>query len=351
MAETSSAAPEPQPAEAASPWHGDRLAARSVRFTLTVMAPLVAGMLFGANFWIAYAVLTCILGCMLDTGGRALHRLGCFAVAGAVVLAGTGLGTLVRGDTALTTLALAFTGMLYALVESIHPSAAFAARFMCVTLAIGALYVPLALPDVAAVAAFVAYGWAVSMAWDVATGMWRPSTAPKLKDVVARVRATRRERWVFAAVVAATVSAAFLSSRALGLEHPSWALLALVIVLRADSQLSRSLIVSLMLGTLLGVAAALAYGAVLTSPRALLAGLAIAALVRWPAQQFHGVLGIASITAFVILLLQLVAVTLSEVSHAPFDRVVDITLGCGFAVMALWLNCKAQALLRRVAGS
>ncbi|HVG51689.1 MAG TPA: FUSC family protein [Xanthobacteraceae bacterium] len=346
MAETQPAPPQPSAAASLSRWHGDGLLGRSIRFTLLLMAPLFAALLFGGGLWIAYALLTCILSFLLDTGGSAPHRLGAIAVAGAVVLAGTGLGTLASGNTALIALALAFTGMIYALVESSHPSAAFAARFMCLTTAVGALYVPLQIEDVIAVTVSVAYAWLVSVGWDAVTGIWRPSTTPRLDDLLAHLRATERERWVFAIVVAATVSAAFLTSWALGFEHSNWALLAIVAVMRSDAQLSRRMILNLMLGTLIGVGIALAYGVVFTSPLALMIGMAIAAMVRWPAQQVHTALGLAAMAAFIILLMQLAAIETSGTSHAPFERVVDIALGCGFAVVALGLNGAAQMMLR-----
>lgn len=347
MAETQSAPPPPPAAAALSRWHGDGLVGRSIRFTLVLMAPLFATLLFGEGLWIAYALLTCILGYLLDTGGSARHRLGTIAVAGAAVLAGATIGTLASSNTALIALALAFTGMLYAFVESAHPSAAFAARFMCLTTAIGALYVPLQAEDVAAVAMSIAYAWLVSIAWDAVTGIWRPSTAPTWNELLAHLRETRHERWIFAIVVAATVTAAFLTSWTFGFDHSQWALLAIVVVMRSNAALSRRMIVDLMLGTLIGVAIALAYGTVFTSPLALMIGMAIAALVRWPAQQVHTALGLAAMAAFIILLMQLVAIETSGVSHAPFDRVVDIALGCAFAVLALWINGLAQHLLRR----
>jgi hypothetical protein len=69
--------------------------------------------------------------------------------------------------------------------------------------------------------------------------------------------------------------------------------------------------------------------------------------VRWPAQQVHTALGLAAMAAFIILLMQLAAIETSGTSHAPFERVVDIALGCGFAVVALGLNGAAQMMLRR----
>ena len=352
MAETSPPIlTQPPPAEELPRWHGDGLIAQSIRFTLTVMAPVVAGALFGADLWVAYALLTGILGYMMDTGGPALPRLGAITAAGVVVLAGAALGTLVSGSIVLITLALAFTGLLYGLVESSHQSAAMAGRFFSITFAVGALYIPLQQIDAVAVGAFVIYTWLVSVAWDLATGMWRPSTAPKLQDIVAYLKATRAERWLFATVVAGSAVAAFLTCKALGLERPNWALLAIVVVLRADAQLSRQMIINLMLGTIVGVAAAFGYNEFFPSPIGLTVGMVIAALVRWPLQQLHGALGLAAMAAFIVLLLQLVSVVTGIETHASQDRLIDITIGCLFGLAAIWINGKAQAALRSKAAT
>lgn len=348
MAETSRETPAPAGKATQARWHGDGLIARSVRFALTVMAPISAGLVIGVDFWMIYAMVTCILSFTLDTGGPALHRLGWMGAAGLVVLAGTGIGTLVAGDMPLIVAAFALVGVLYALVESIHPSAAAAARFMCLTLAVGALYTPLKGVDVAVVAAFVLYAWAVSLAWDALTGLWRPSTAPPLAMVFARIRATERERWVFAIAVAITVPLAFLTSLTLGLHRPYWALIAIVLVLRADALSSRRLMVQTLSGTLLGVTAALVYGYVLPFHAALLIGMAVAALIRWPAQQLHGALGTAALTAFIMLLLELVAGSVGGAAHDIVERLIDVAVGCAFAMMALGLDRLGQALLRRV---
>ncbi len=57
---------------------------------------------------------------------------------------------------------------------------------------------------------------------------WRPDGA-EVDELLAHLR-NERERWIFAIVVAATVSAAFLTSWARDL-HRAWALLAIVIVM------------------------------------------------------------------------------------------------------------------------
>lgn len=338
----------PQPtADAASRWHGDGLIARSVRFALTVMAPITAGLIVGVDIWLIYALVTCILAFTLDTGGPALHRLGFMGAAGVVVLLGTGIGTLVAGHMGFTVLAFACVGVLYALVESLHPSAAAAARFMCLTLAVGALYAPLQLTDVAVVAGFVVYAWAISLAWDAMSGLHRPSTAPVPRDILVRLRSTERERWVFALAVAVAVPLAFLTSLSLGLHRPYWALIAIVLVLRADAMSSWQLMGQTLAGTALGVAVALLYGYVLPYHAALLVGMAVAALLRWPAQQRHGALGMAVLTVFIMLLLELLAGNAGGATHDIVERLVDMAVGCVFAMVALGLDRLGQAQLRR----
>jgi hypothetical protein len=324
-------------------WHGDALIARSVRFTLLLMAPLAVEAIFGAGAWIPYALLTSILAFLIDTGGPALPRLSRIAVAGATVLAGAALGTLAAGNTVLIALAVAAAGLAYALVESIHPSAAAAGRFFCLSTSVCALYAPIRPLDVAVVACFVLYAWAVSVAWDLATGMWRPSTAPKLRELARRLGDIRRERWVFALLVAAAVAASFLTGKMLGLDYPNWALLAVVIVLRADTDFSRHMIINLMLGTLVGVAVSWTWIEFFPSPMALLLGMAFVAAVRWPAEQLHGALGLGAMAAFIVLLIQLVAIETGRVdAHTPIDRLADITLGCGFSLLAVWVNRALQ---------
>ena len=51
--------------------------------------------------------------------------------------------------------------------------------------------------------------------------------------------------------------------------------------------------------------------------------------------------------AFVILVLQLVADLTAIPSRAPIDRLIDITLGCGLSIVALWINGEVQQRLRR----
>ncbi|WP_371348682.1 FUSC family protein [Ancylobacter sp. IITR112] len=306
---------------------------------------MAAGLALHQNYWVGYALLTCILGFTLDTGGTAAQRAVLFATAGLVVLAGAALGAGVAGHLWLTAMAVVAAAALYALVEAVHPSAAFAARFFCLATAIAALDVPFQPSDVVIIALFAAYAWLVSVGWDMATGLWRPSTAPTLAAILAHLRATRGEGALFAGIVAVAVALSFLTGRLLGLPHPHWAVFAVVIVLRDDTQSSRQMMRDLALGTVLGAGAAVLYGALFTSPAGLMVGLTLAALVRWPGQLLHGALGMAAMAAFIILLLQLVGTLMHIPIHAAADRIVDISLGCGLSLAALLVNARLRRWL------
>lgn len=99
--------------------------------------------------------------------------------------------------------------------------------------AIGALYTPLHAEDVLAVLGYGLYVWLASVAWDAATDMWRPDSGPATEQLLANIKATRAGRWVFAVIAGLAVPAAFLSARVLGLEHPNWTFLAIVVALAA----------------------------------------------------------------------------------------------------------------------
>jgi hypothetical protein len=342
------------PSENASPgqprlavWHGDAMLARSVRFALGIMVPIVFGLVSGAERWLAYALLTCILSYLMDMGGAALPRLAHVLFAGLVVVAGGLIGTAAAGHIAFVALALGTTAMLYGLVEGCHPSAASAARFLCLAVTVAALYTPIRGIDVAVVGASALFCWLLSIGWDLTTGLWRPSKAPTQNELADCLQTRRGERLIFAAVTASAVVGSFLLAHTLGLEHLNWAILALVLVLHADAEASWQMLRNLFLGTLLGVAVGWTYGTLLDRPLPLLIGMTIAAIVRWPVQQRNGALGQATMAIFIILLLQLTAHLTGHHSHAPQDRLIDISIGCGLAILALCANAAAQRLLLR----
>jgi Fusaric acid resistance protein-like len=339
------------PVESGGAWQGDRLYARSSRFGLTLLAPIAAGILSQGTQWIAFAILTCLLGFAADTGGQPFRRLPGFLVAGLVVLVGGILGTAARGDVVLTALAPGLVAVLYGLVEGGNASYASSARIMCLSTVIAAFFTPIEPIAIAVIAAFALYSWLVSIAWDLASGLWRPFTGLSLRTLASDLRASGLPRWTFAAICGASVVAASVLAQKLGLRHPDWAIFALLLTLHLNANIGRKVVQNLILGTVLGVALASAYAALLPSIIALLVGAALAALLRFPAQQRHGALGIGAIAAFVILLLQLVGALTGTPSRAPVDRLIDITLGCGLSIVALWINGMAQERLRRGTGA
>lgn len=335
----------PQPVRS-SLWTGDVLA-RSVRFALTLMGPILASILIGTGTWMAYAVLAGILGFVMDTGGSATERFRQFGCAGFVILAGTAIGTLVEGNVAATAVVVAVVGAIYAVVESSHTSAAFAARFLCITVPIGAFFAPLTVEDILAVAALVVYASAISILWDAATGVWRPSETPRLADIVAHVRAAGLADAVLALIVAATVAAAFLTAEALGIKRAYWTLFAIVLIVHADERMSWRLAIQITAGTLIGSAAALAYGSVVTSELGVIAGMTLAALLRWPAEALTGILGFASLTTFIILLFKFISLATGVPTDAAVERSIDMSLGSAFAVAAIAINHFARWLILR----
>jgi hypothetical protein len=333
------------PAGSAGAWQGDGLYARSSRFGLILLAPIGAGILGQGSQWLAYAILTCLLGFTADTGGAPFRRLTGFLIAGLVVLVGGLLGTAARGDVVLTSLAPGGVAVLYGLVEGSHPSYASSARIMCLSTVIAAFFTPIEPFDIAVITAFALFSCLVSIAWDAATGLWRPFTGPSLQALASDVCASPLPRWSFAAVCGASVVAASVLAQKLGLRHPDWAIFALLLTLHVNASVGRKVVQNLILGTVLGVAVGATYAVLLPSILALVFGATLAALLRFPAQQRNGALGIGAVSAFVILLLQLVGDLTGAPSRAPVDRLIDIALGCGLSIVALWINGKVQQRL------
>ena len=345
MAEFASASPVPP---SALPLHGDALIARSVRFTLLLMAPLAVGAVFGAGASDFPTRCSPPSSPSCSTrGGPALPRLSTIAVAGATVLAGAVLGTLAAGNIVLIALAVAVAGFAYALIESMHPSAAAVGRFFCLSTSVCALMRRSGRST-----------WRLSPAssftpgWSRSPGIWRlecggPPPRPSF--------ASSQSGWATAAASAGSSPswspqrspASFLTGKMLGLDYPNWALLAVVIVLRADTDFSRHMIVNLMWGTLVGVAVSWTWIEFFRRRwrcRSVwrwwrqCAGRRSSCTARWawarwpPSSYFSSSLSPSRPEELM--------------RHTPVDRLADIALGCGFSLLAVWVN---RGLQRRPA--
>jgi uncharacterized membrane protein YccC len=148
-------------------------------------------------------------------------------------------------------------------------------------------------------------------------------------------------------VLAIAVPATFLISNATGQQKPYWAMLALILVLRVDFHSSRKLMIERFLGTVFGVAFAALYAGFLPGHVPLMIGLVLAALARWPAQQRHGALGVGAITAFVMLMIELISSSQGQAMSLFEARVIDTAIGCGMAFCALLLERVLYWTLRR----
>jgi len=311
---------------------------RSVRFALTVTPPVLLAAFLGAQSWLIYALVTATVAFAADTGGRPLARLVPMALGGFVVALGGATATLLGGSTPLLIAAFAVCGVIYALTESAAPVALTLSRFLCFSLAIGALYPPFGVVDLEFIAGTAAAAWLISVGWDGLRRRWRPSTAPSWLRLRAQLRASHRERRIFAVAVAVTIPLTYWTSVSLGLERPYWALLTLVLVLRVDFLSSRKLMVERFLGTVLGVLMAGFYARFFPNRHALMIGIVLAALARWPAQRQADVLGVAVLTMYVMLVIELIATARGDAGGLLEARVLDTAAGCAFALFALGLD-------------
>jgi hypothetical protein len=325
----------------------DSLIARSIRFAITVTAPIGLNLILGPQPWLVYALVTAIASYGVDNGGSAGLRLAWMGAVGAGIVAGAGIGSLVATSHGLTIAAFAFGGVVYALSESGHQATLTLTRFFCFGLAIGALYMRIVPLDVAVVSGTVLFTWAISAGWDLCSGRWRPAELPALGEIFKAMHARLLERWTFAVVLAIAVPVTFLVSNVTGQQKPYWAMLALVLVLRVDFHSSRQLMVERFVGTVLGVTIAALYAAFLPQHVALMIGLVLAALARWPAQQRHGALGVGAITAFVMLMIELISSSKGQALGLFEARVIDTAIGCGVALLALLLERGLYWALRR----
>ncbi|MCK0195967.1 FUSC family protein [Ancylobacter sp. 6x-1] len=319
-------------------WRGDGTIGRALRFTLAVMGPIGIGLVVGPAPWMTYGIVTTILAFLLDMGGRFAPRLGWMLGAAFVICAGAAFGTLVHDHPVSTFLAFSLAGIAYALVEALNPGIAGAVRLFCLALAIGAHFVQITPLNAAAAFAAALYGYLISVLWDLLIGGERPSSAPYLAEIVKRLRMTERERWRFAAAVAIVLPLSSVASVALGLHKPYWTLIAVVVVLRQDALSSQRIMLEVMIGSVLGVAIAIAIALLVPDRGWLIGAMLLAALLRWPAQDYNGVFGNAALAAFIALLLQVVDRSFGLAAHDTEERVLDFALGCSFAMLGLLLD-------------
>jgi len=298
------------------------------------MLPVSVAFVMGAKPWLVYAVLGAIVAFLGDEGGRPLTRLGYMLIGPAALVIGASLGGIVGTNTAFVAVTV-LLGLYYGLVEGGPPHPLLIARFGGYGLVLGFTIARITPVDAMATGAAMLSAWLVSLAWDAARVAMRPLAVEPVWQSLAHAIGTWRTRWSFALSAGLSIGAANLVGLWIGLGHSYWATLTILVVLRADMIDSADAISHRVSGTLLGVgvvAALITWG---PGTGILFAAMVIIAALRLPAMHLHVTLGTACITAFVLLVADLLAASHADAIHVVQDRLLAIMVGCCFAIAAL----------------
>src|ERR1700682_1163281 len=222
-----------------------------LRFLTTVGLPVVAAIVEGVQPWLIYATLGAILAFVGDEGGNPLRRLGYMTIGPAGLVVGAAVGT-ATGSLPIPFLIIIFAlGIFYGLVEGGQVHLLLLSRFMGYGLVMGNAVMPLDLADCAAAGAAVVDAWGTSLLWDLARGEFRPLGVQPVGKATKAALTDWRTRWIFSLCVGLIIVAANLAGVWLGLGHPYWATLTILVVLRSEMEPSADLITDRVLGTLL----------------------------------------------------------------------------------------------------
>ena len=318
---------------------------RSARFLITVMIPVGVAFAAGARPWLVYAVLGAVVAFLGDEGGRPLLRLGYMLIGPSALIAGATIGSIVQTDSIFVAITV-LLGLFYGLVEGGEPHLLLVARFAGYGLVLGFGVARLNLPDAIAAGAVTLVAWSISLAWDVARRRLRElAVEPVLTSLLRAVRIWQ-SRWIFALAAGLSIGAANLVGLWIGLGHAYWATLTILVVLRRDMQESSDAITHRVSGTLLGVAAVALLISCTSNAEVLFAAMVIIAALRWPALSVHLTLGTACITAFVLLVANLLVSSVGDEMHVLQDRLLAIMVGCCFALVGLGLEREITRLVR-----
>jgi hypothetical protein len=309
------------------------------------MAPVGVAFATGAQPWLVYAVLGAIVAFLGDEGGKPVLRLGYMLVGPGALVAGATIGSIVRTDSIFVAITV-LLGLFYGLVEGGGSHLLLIARFGGYGLVLGFAVAHLKFADAIATGTAVLVAWIVSLAWDIARRRLRElSVEPVLTSLWCAVVAWR-SRWIFALAAGLSIGAANVVGLWMGLGHSYWSTLTILVVLRADLLESADAITHRVSGTLLGVAAMAVLISCTSNPEVRFAAMVIVAALRWPALSMHLTLGTACITAFVLLVADLLAVSPGAEMHVLQDRLAAIMVGCCFALVGLGLQREIARVVR-----
>ena len=307
---------------------------RSVRFTLTVMAPIIVTVFTGPENWLVYAMVSAIVAFAGDAGGRPLPRLAWMATGPLALAIGLLLGAAATGHLAAVFALSMGAGLAYGLVETAHPHLLLATRFFAFGVVLAGLVSAPVPVDFLAILAMLILSWLISLAADLHDRQWAPLSVPPAASIGLSLKGSRGPRIAFAIAVALSIGAALTVAVLVGSLRPSWTCLTVLMVMRSEVVSSLRLAAERVIGTLGGVVTAVVV-AQAGDHRVTLVAMAIAAFVRWPAQQFHNALGVFCLTLFVLLMVELVAPDAKTAMLLLHERLTDTIIGAIAAAIGL----------------
>lgn len=326
-------------------WLQNDLLHRALRFTVTVILPVAIGLYRGIEPWLVFATLGAIVSFVGDEGGKPVERLCLMAIGPLAMLIGAGIGTSIAGNFELLLPIAILAGILYGLVETTHPHLLLATRFFGYGLVLSGAVAPVTGQDAGAILAALLDAWIISILWDlVRSGRLRPRLAAPLGPVIRAILHGQAGKWSFALATGMVVGSAFVVCIWLGIGHPYWTTLTILVVLRSEMEGSVALINHRISGTLLGVFVAGLIITFLPERTAILICLVIAAGLRWPAYQIGTAFGVGCLTAFALLLGELLAPTPEAAIHNLQERLLATFIGCCFALLALTIDQQLKRL-------
>ncbi|MBN9431815.1 MAG: FUSC family protein [Bosea sp.] len=307
---------------------------RSIRFTVTVMAPIVVTLFTGPQTWLVYAMVSAIVAFAGDAGGPALQRAGWMATGPLALAVGLALGAAATGHLPAVFALSMGAGLAYGLVETAHPHLLLATRFFAFGIVLAGLVSAPVPVDFAAIAIMFVLSWLISLASDLLDGRQTALSVPPAASIGLSLRGSLGPRIAFAIAVSLSIGAALTAAVMVGSLRPSWTCLTVLLVMRSEVLGSLRLAGARVLGTLGGVVAAVAVAHV-GSHRLTLIAMALAAFVRWPAEQFHNALGVFCLTLFVLLMVELVTPDSHTAALLLHERLTDTMIGALAAVIGL----------------
>lgn len=305
---------------------------RPVRYMIAIGVPAAGGALLHRPSLGVIPALCALLTSQNDLGGSLRHRL--IGMAGVVfaLVAGGLLGGYTGARHWLPIFALLACGFFVGWMHRTSLIVENVARFCAFGLVVVASLTPrdpILIPMALAGGAWAMLVVAVDFALRRVTP---PDLSGSLHKGLARLRAGQTAGWRFAICYAATITVALLLAQEFGATRAGWVAITAILVMRPDGAESLQLVLQRMLGTLVGVVAASVILRVVGDVSILIAVIWVIAFAIPMCLAWHRWLGIAAITALVMVAIDIVLLDQGGARSLLRVRVYDTLLGSVLAV-------------------